>query len=137
MLAMQRAEIVGGLGGGHPLQDAIPHLDQSNVNTALGANSCGFQPDIAAPNDQCALPLDHMWCHSIHIPKATHHEDTAKIPANSTGQAARVRPGGQSKLIIGNDLLPQREGLGRSINRRHCCAKTQGNIVLGIEAFGT
>ena len=136
MTLMQGAEIIARVRCRDPLQNAVRHLDQCDLDAAFGCDSCGLKPDIATPHDQGAFALHKMRCHRICIRQIAHGKDILQVPANCSRQAARIGAGGQHKVIVRQHLSPCRDGLRRCINRLYLGRGAQRDPVFGIETFG-
>jgi hypothetical protein len=97
----------------------------------------GFETDIASPHDQQVLARIQPRGKGVDIGEIANGEDAGEILAHASRQAARMGPGRQRELGIGemrpvgqsDAMLPRRD-------LRHGCGEPELDVLLVIPARG-
>ena len=130
---MRRTDNIGGLGGGHPPEDSLGHLDQHDLQPQLRRHGGSLQSDVSATHDKDARISRKKRLHPVDICQRTHSEDMLQVSADRRRQPVRHRPGGQRQLVIGNRLPAQGQYLRGGVQMRDRLTQLQVNALLHID----
>ncbi len=90
---VQSAEEVRGFAAGDPLQDALGHFDQRDLQPQFRGHGGGLEPDVPAPDDQHPRAVAAGGGHGVDIGQRAHHVDAAtSAPPMAAGRRRGVEP---------------------------------------------